>query len=124
MAMKNKLYTNEEDKFITENYSVMSVKDIAKILNRTYFGITSRAKKLGVNKDYNQRSGKDNPNWKGGVGKYNGYITNISTGRQVHTEIHAQLRQISFELVQIGVIKFDKRNDKYYIDEAFGYGTT
>lgn len=83
MAMKNKLYTNEEDKFITENYSVMSVKDNNDISNLVYCPDLS-----------------------------------------YHAKIHAQLRQISFELVQIGVIKFDKRNDKYYIDEAFGYGTT
>lgn len=45
-----KLYTAEEDKFITENYRTMSLSDVAAKLGRPYSSVQKRAEKLGIKK--------------------------------------------------------------------------
>src|SRR5699024_2846789 len=50
--MKNTDWTNEEDKYINENYATESTETIAKKLNRTVFAVRARASRLFVNKDY------------------------------------------------------------------------
>src|SRR5699024_3433831 len=50
--MKNTEWTNEEDKYINENYTTESTETIAKRLNRTMFAERERASRLFVNKDY------------------------------------------------------------------------
>src|SRR5699024_2453733 len=50
--MKNTDWTNEEDKYINENYATESTEMIAKKLNRTVIAVRARARKLFVSKDY------------------------------------------------------------------------
>src|SRR5699024_7179241 len=49
--MKNTDWTNEEDKYINENYATESTETIAKKLNRTVFAERARASRLFVSKD-------------------------------------------------------------------------
>lgn len=48
--MKRRYWTEEEDKFLVENYELLNNKEIAKRLNRTEVSIKNRARKLGVKK--------------------------------------------------------------------------
>src|SRR5699024_7188816 len=50
--MKNTDWTNEEDKYINENYATESTETIAKKLNRTVFAVRARASRLFDGKDY------------------------------------------------------------------------
>src|SRR5699024_8827714 len=50
--MKKTDWTNEEDKYINENYATESTATIAKKLNRTVYAVRARASRLLVGKYY------------------------------------------------------------------------
>src|SRR5699024_10709150 len=50
--MKKTDWTNEEDKYINENYATESTEMITKKLKRTVFAVRARANRLFVRKDY------------------------------------------------------------------------
>jgi hypothetical protein len=61
-------YTEEENKFIRENYLIMTNVQIARVLNRTQYGILIKARKLGLAGE--PEKGKL---WKRGIRKKSGY---------------------------------------------------
>jgi len=50
--MKRNFYTEQEIKFLTDNYSDMKTKDIAVIMNRPIWSINSKSYELGLKKSF------------------------------------------------------------------------
>lgn len=84
-----KNYTQEELNFIKENYPLKGAKYCAESLDRTIETIRLRASILKL-KRIRDRTGKNNPNWKGGI-----YTENycIDCGKKISPYEHKRCRQ-------------------------------
>jgi 5-methylcytosine-specific restriction endonuclease McrA len=69
-AYPSRCWTPEEDKFLLENYKVMTNKQMAEALDRVLGSVRNRVIAIGACGDRTQKDwalrGPNNPNWKGG----------------------------------------------------------
>lgn len=68
----DKLWTKEHIQFLKDNYKKMSFKEMAILLNKSRYAVQIKANRVGLKRmKYNNKHGKNNPNWKEGKTFFN-----------------------------------------------------
>jgi len=135
------------EQYITQKKTIEQIAEISGVSSST---IQNRLVKNNIPR--RKLIGAINPNWKGGISRYNEnykekigetigrilncdeivhYIDNdgrnnllsnlfICKDYRHHTSIHRQIKNLAFELVKLGFIKFNTLEGKYYIKNLKG----